>query len=98
MKSFKQLASRFNYFALIIIFAFGLFAIFGSGPRYVYRVSPSIQSATNNFFVAKISPICPKGCQAFSLQIENKTDKDIEITLFAEALEGVVYDTNESKY
>jgi hypothetical protein len=73
-------------------------------------VTPTIQTSSNDFFTAKISPLCPNGCQAFLLTIENKTDKDLELdwnkTLYISngrtsggfMFEGVVYkDRNNPK-
>jgi hypothetical protein len=104
-------SNKLRYLAIGSICVIGLYAIIGSGgPRYVYRASPYVQTSTNDFFEAKISPLCPSGCKAFQLTIENKTDKDIELdwnkTLYISngttsggfMFEGVVYiDRNNPK-
>lgn len=111
MKLDQSLLSKIRFLAIVTICLFGLIAIIGSGgPRYVYKWTPTIQTSANDFFVAKISPICPNSCRAFSLTVENKTDKDIEIdwnrTLYISngrtsggfMFEGVVYrDRNNPK-
>lgn len=111
MKLDQSEINKIRCFVIVWVCIVGLFAIVGSGgPRYVYRVSPTMQISTNDFFVAKISPLCPNGCKAFSLTIENKTDKDMELdwnkTLYISngktsggfMFEGVVYkDRNNPK-
>ena len=111
MKKKRALLTNSRYFIIGILFLFGTLAIVGSGgTRYASKASPSIQTSTNEFFVAYISPICPAGCEAFSLTIENRTDKNIELdwnkTLYIESgrtsggfmFEGVVYkDRNNPK-
>ena len=80
-------------------------------PHFVYRVSPTIQTSSNEFFVANLSAKCPNnGCEFFLLEIENKTDGDLEldwnktlyilngITSGGFMFEGIAYkDRNNSK-
>jgi len=104
---------KIRYFIVVSVCIVGLFVIVGSGgPRYVYIASPFVQTSTNDFFEAQLTPLCPngKGCKFFELTIENKTDKDIELdwnkTLYISngttsggfMFEGVIYkDRNNPK-
>lgn len=109
----QQNITKIRYFIIVLICLVGLFAIVGSGgPRYVYIASPFVQTSSNDFFEAEITPLCPngKGCKFFELEIKNKTDKDIELdwnkTLYISngttsggfMFEGIVYkDRNNPK-
>lgn len=116
MKFVQLVLDKSRHWVIGIIFLLGLFAIVSScGPsyvsRYVYRATPTTQKAANNYFIAKISPICGEyGCWAFNLTIENKSHKDIELdwnkTLYISngtteggfMFDGVVFkDRNNSK-
>lgn len=78
---------------------------------YVWKSRPAKQEVSNDYFDAKLSPICSSwGCKAFLLSLENKTNKNLEFnwnkTLYIRKgqtsgsfmFEGVVYkDRNNSK-
>jgi len=110
MKFDQSKTNKIKYFTIMTISIVGLIVIVCScAPRYVWRFS-SVKTATNNYFVADIFPHCSYGCRSFSLTIENKTDKDIELdwnkTLYISngttsggfMFEGVVYkDRNNPK-
>jgi len=77
-----------------------------------WKIDPEIATVDNEFIAASIHPICrgSAGCQAFQLQIVNKTDTDIEVnwnkalyirngqTSGGFMFEGVIYaDRNNNK-
>lgn len=80
MKIDQSVRFKVRYFFVGFVFLIGLILIIGSGEtRYIYRASPRTQTSSNNYFITKISPMCTYLCTAFSLTIENKTNKNIEI-------------------
>ena len=93
---------------------FGLSLLFGCaglGPRAPWTSVPDKAMADNSIFSATIKPFCTEyGCRAFMLNIENKTDTNLELdwnkTLYVSGrqtsggfmFEGVVYkDRNNPK-
>jgi len=79
--------------------------------RIVVKAEPTVMQASNEYFETTATPRCGSyGCEAFTLQIKNKTDKNLEVnwnkTLYITRgqtsggfmFEGVVYkDRNNPK-
>lgn len=65
---------------LILTIGMGLLSILASGgPRYAVRPDSSETMVANDRFVARLIPTCNGGCNAFTLTIENKSNKDMEV-------------------